>query len=133
MSTAPPPLAFLYDRCLTENAAMLELRCTALAEYVEERGWAQAGVFVDYGDAAMTNDRRPSFEELLRSMARATDVDRVCLVYDWGRLSHDAGHRQVFTRRVLGAGGWLASLNGETVRIGAVPDGRLTSAPQAIA
>jgi hypothetical protein len=129
MSTAPPPLAFLYDRCLTSNAAMLELRCTALAEYVEERGWAQAGYFVDYGDAALTNDNRPAFDELLRTMGRATGLERVCLVYDWGRLSHDADHRQEFTRRALGAGGWLETIGGETVTIGAVPDGRLTGAP----
>ncbi|MGW1157759.1 recombinase family protein [Streptomyces sp. NPDC002519] len=128
-----PPLAYIYDRCATSNTAVLSLRLAALGEYVQERGWHLGGTFVDHGDDALTSDRRPEFESLVCTIREAPDSDRVCLLYDWGRLSHDVDHRQEFVHRVLGAGGWLANLSGETVRVNAVPDGRLTGAPQVIA
>ncbi|MDO0927288.1 recombinase family protein [Streptomyces sp. TG1A-8] len=131
--TAPPVLAFVYDRCATTNRAMLELRLAACTEHLVEHGWDSAGQFVDRGDDALTNDTRPQFDEMLRTITQAAGRERVCLMFDWGRLSHDVGHRQDFTHAALGAGAWLATVNGESVRMGAVPDGRLTGAPQVIA
>lgn len=130
---APPVLAFVHDRCVTENRAMLELRLAACTEYFVERGWDSAGQFIDRGDDALTNDTRPQFDAMLRAMTEAAGRERVCLVFDWGRLSHDAMHRQEFTHAALGAGAWLTTVGAESVRMGAVPDGRLTSATQVIA
>ncbi|MFF5020252.1 recombinase family protein [Streptomyces sp. NPDC001165] len=129
MLAAPPPLAFTYDRCVTSNPAMLDMRLQACAEHLAEQGWSDGGQFVDHGDDALTHDTRPAFDELLRAMVADSGRERVCLVYNWGRLSHDAVRRQEFTHSVLGAGGWLATITGEAVRIGAVPHGRLTLAP----
>ena len=131
--SAPPVLAFIYDRCVTSNPALLDLRLIACTEHLAERGWDGGGRFVDFGDNALSNAARPAFDDMLRAMTQAADRERVCLVYDWGRLSHDATHRQEFTHAVLGAGAWLATVDGEAVRMGGVPDGRLTGAPQVIA
>ncbi|MFG3287239.1 recombinase family protein [Streptomyces sp. NPDC048179] len=128
----PPVLAYVYDRCATTNTAMLELRLAACVEHLVERGWGPAGQFIDRGDDALTN-KRPAFDDMLRAMTEDAGRERVCLVYDWGRLSHDRDHQQEFTHSVLGAGGWLATVAGESVRVGIVPDGRLTGAPQVIA
>lgn len=125
-----PPLAYIYDRCATTNTAMIELRLRACAEYVEEQGWGWGGWWVDKDDAALTNDDRPAFDSLVRSMDASPGTPRVCLVADWGRLSHDTEHRQVFARRIFLAGGWLATVGGESVRSGEVPNGRLNDAPQ---
>ncbi|MFJ3339376.1 recombinase family protein [Streptomyces sp. NPDC086766] len=128
MRTAPPK-AYIYDRCVTDSRATLELRLAALGEYVTERGWQDGGRFVDYGDDALTSDARPQFDELLHAVHEASGEDRVCLVFDWGRLSHDADHRQDFARRVLGAGAWLATVGGDSIRLSAVSTGRLTDGP----
>jgi hypothetical protein len=125
-----PPLAYIYDRCATDNRAYLDLRMAALGEYVTERGWDRGGFFIDYGDDALIRGSRPEFDALVSALESAPPgVERLCLVFDWGRLSHDVDHRQAFTRRVLGAGAWLETIDGESARIGAVPDGRLTSGP----
>lgn len=136
--TAPPPapppvLAYIYDRCATANQAHLDLRLAACTEHLVERGWTAAGRFIDYGDNALTSDIRPAYDLMLRAMAEDAGRERVCLVFDWGRLSHDVGHRQEFVHAALGVGAWLATVHGESVRIGAVPDGRLTDAPLALA
>jgi DNA invertase Pin-like site-specific DNA recombinase len=124
------PMAYIYDRCVTDSLVNLELRLSALGEYVTERGWTYGGRFVDYGDAALTTDHRPEFEALLRAVEGVgPGVERLCLVFSWGRLSHDTGHRQDFVRRILGAGAWLETIDGECARLGAVPDGRLTAGP----
>ncbi|MBC2869790.1 hypothetical protein [Streptomyces mexicanus] len=126
---AAPPLAYIYDRCATANLAMLEMRLSLVDEYVTERGWCSGGRFIDYGDDALTNDRRPQFDALVREMEAApARADRLCLLYDWGRLSHDSEHRQVFARRVLVAGGRLETIEGEVVMTGDL-NGRLTSGP----
>ncbi|MFE5037133.1 recombinase family protein [Streptomyces sp. NPDC056683] len=125
-------LAYVYDRCATTNTAMLDLRLAACVEHLVERGWEPAGQFIDRGDDALTNNR-PAFDGMLRAMTKAAGRERVCLVFDWGRLSHDPDHRQEFTHAALGAGAWLAAVDGDSVRLGAVRDGRLTNAPQVIA
>jgi len=131
MRAASPPLAYVYDRCATANLAMLEMRLSAIDEYVTERGWSLADRYVDYGDDALTNpDRRPQFDALIREMGEAPSrAERLCLLYDWGRLSHAAEHRQVFARRVLMAGGRLETIEGEAVRMTDNLAGRLTSRP----
>jgi hypothetical protein len=131
--TAPPVLAYIYDRCATANKAPLDLRLAACAEHLAERGWSAAGRFIDYGDHALTSDTRPAYDLMLKAMTEDAGRERVCLLFDWGRLSHDVGHRQEFTHAALGVGAWLATVHGEAVRIGAVSNGRLTGAPLALA
>jgi DNA invertase Pin-like site-specific DNA recombinase len=128
MSTAPP-LAYIYDRCVTDNTAMMELRLRACGEYVAEQGWRWGGWFVDKGDDALTNERRPGFDNMLNAMGAATG-ERVCLLYDWGRLSHDAQQQRTFAHRVLLTGGWLQTTGGDMVRSDGSRNGRLTAAPE---
>ncbi|MFJ5841882.1 hypothetical protein ACIQGO_34940 [Streptomyces shenzhenensis] len=127
--SAAPPLAYIYDRCATDNRVVLDLRLHALGEYVKERGWGWGGSWVDEGDRALISDDRPAFDTLVRSMEASLGRERVCLVYDWGRLCHDRIHRQVFARRILLAGGWLSTISGDIVRHGAI-EGSLTTTPQ---
>lgn len=128
MSTAPP-MAYIYDRCVTDNTSMLDLRLQACAEYVTEQGWGWGGWFVDKGDDALTNDRRPAFDTMVNVMRAATGP-RVCLLVDWGRLSHDTQQQRTFAHAVLMTGGWLQTTCGEMVRPDGTRNGRLTAAPQ---
>ncbi|MCQ4041617.1 recombinase family protein [Streptantibioticus rubrisoli] len=125
------PLAFIYDRCATKSTAELERRLEACGEYVTAHGWGFGGWWRDNGDYALTNDRRPAFDTLLRTMRAAGNDPRVCLVYDWDRLSRDTRVRRVMTRRVLLLGGWVETCRGEkrTPDGKHVPPGYLTSAP----
>lgn len=126
------PLAFVYDRHATLAREILRLRLEVCAEYANGQGWAIAGWFVDEGDDALTNDRRPAFKAMCNAIGSAgADVPRVCLVNDWDRLSRDLEARGLLTRRVLRLGGWVETCFGEKRQ----PDGtwiqraRLTQAP----
>ena len=124
------PVAFIYDRCTTTNTAVLELRLKACAKYVSAHGWAFGGWWVDKGDEALTDDCRPAFDVLLRTLERTGAAQpRVCLVHDWHRLSRDEWARRAFARRVTMAGGWVETVAGETSRAEDARRGLLTGAP----
>ncbi|MDF3290749.1 recombinase family protein [Streptomyces silvisoli] len=126
-----PPLAFIYDRSTTTNTAALELRLKACAEYVNAQGWGFGGWWVDKGDQALTDDRRPAFDALLRTLeASGESHPRVCLVHDWTRLSHDSWNRRIFARRIMLAGGWVETTEGETTKPEDARRGLLTGAPE---
>ncbi|MFD8263115.1 recombinase family protein [Streptomyces griseoluteus] len=125
-------LAFVYDRCLTANRSVLDLRLAVCTEYLAERGWTVGGRFVDFGDHALTDVHRPAFDEMLRAMVEASGRERVCLLHDWGRLSHTAGDRRGLASAVLGVGAWLSTVDGDSVGPGALPTGRVTAAPQVV-
>jgi hypothetical protein len=113
MPTDQPTLAFIYDRCATQDTTELERRLTACGEYVIARGWGFGGWWRDTNDHALVNDHRPAFDALLRTMRAAEGCERVCLVYDWDRLSRDLQARGLMTRRVLLLGGWVETCGGE--------------------
>ncbi|MEU1626665.1 recombinase family protein [Streptomyces sp. NPDC020096] len=125
------PLAFIYDRCTTNDTTELERRLKACAEYVTAQGWGFGGWWRDNGDYALTNDRRPAFDTLLRTMRAAGTGPRVCLVYSWERLSRDMQARGLMTRRVLLLDGWVETCDGEKRTPGGEDSqkGRLTRAP----
>ncbi|MCQ4081757.1 recombinase family protein [Streptomyces sp. RB6PN25] len=132
MTAEQPALAYVYDRHATANTVVLRLRLQVCAQYAEAQGWMIGGWFVDEGDDALTNDRRPAFEAMLNTIRVAgVDTPRVCLAYDWDRLSRDQEARGLLTRRVLHLGAWVETCCGEQRR----PDGtwvqraRLTTAP----
>lgn len=131
MTTDQTPLVFIYDRCCTQDATELERRLKACAKYVSAQGWGFGGWWRDNGDAALTNDRRPAFDTLLRTMQAAGDCPRVCLVYSWDRLSRDMQARGQMTRRVLLLGGWVETCDGEKRTAGGseLRAGRLSSGP----
>lgn len=117
MTDQPQPIVYVYDRHAhdretADNVLELQKRLEVCAEYAVERGWAFGGWSVDKGDDALT-DRRPAFDTLLRTMQAAAGRPRVCLVHDWGRLSHDRDAREQMIRRVLLAGGWVETCDGE--------------------
>ncbi len=132
MTTEQTPLAFIYDRHVTQTEVILELRLKACARYVSEHGWGFGGWWIDKGDCALTDDHRPAYDTLLRTM-QAADASRprVCLIYDWARLSRDMKARGLLTRRVLLLGGWVETCSGERRAPGdsGRSPGRLTSGP----
>jgi hypothetical protein len=113
MPTDQPTLAFVYDRCATQDTTELERRLTACGEYVIAQGWGFGGWWRDTGDHALVNDHRPAFDTLLRTMRAAEGCERVCLVYDWDRLCRDVAARGLMARRVLLLGGWVETCGGE--------------------
>lgn len=132
MTVEQSTAAYVYDRHATASTVVLQLRLEACAQYADAHGWQIGGWFVDEGDDALTNDKRPAFEAMLNTLhAAGVDTPRVCLVNDWDRLSRDQEARGLLTRRVLHLGAWVETCRGEQRR----PDGtwvqraRLTSAP----
>jgi DNA invertase Pin-like site-specific DNA recombinase len=124
----PAPLVFIYDRHATANKVILQLRLEACAQYAEARGWEIGGWFLDTGDDALTDHRRPSFEAMLNTCRSAdAEIPRVVLVHDWDRLTRDGWQRRIFARRVTLAGGWVETIAGESTKDD--QRGRLTSAP----
>jgi hypothetical protein len=129
-TAASRPLAFIYDRHATEDSTVLEMRLKACAKYVSSQGWGFGGWWVDKGDDALTNDRRPAFDILLRALqATGSSYPRVCLVHDFERLSRDDQTRRLFARRVLLAGGWVETTSGETTKPGDRHHGLITTPP----
>ncbi|WP_269859575.1 recombinase family protein [Streptomyces sp. RPT161] len=126
-------MAFIYDRCATQNTFVLELRLRECAKYTSEHGWGFGGWWVDEGDDALTDDHRPGFDGLERAVRQAGDRPKVCLVFDWARLSNDDWNRRIFARRVMLAGGWVETVRGETTKPSDAQRGLLTGAPQVIA
>jgi hypothetical protein len=129
LTTYQAPLAFIYDRRATSQRELLEARLQACVEYSGARGWGLAGKWVDEGDHALV-DRRPAFDLLLGAMRDAGgDCPRVCLVFGWGRLSHQQGVRGAMTRRVLSIGGWVETTSGDRRMGDRTSSGRLSSGP----
>jgi DNA invertase Pin-like site-specific DNA recombinase len=119
-STATRPMTFVYDRLATANKVILQLRLETCAEYAQAQGWEIGGWFVDEGDDALTADRRPAFDAMCNTIrAAGADVPRVCLVYDWHRLSCDQEACGLLTRRLLQLGAQVQTCFGEQRR----PDG----------
>jgi hypothetical protein len=110
-----PPLAFIYDRLATPSRGVLDHRLAVCHEYAAERRWEVAGEWVDEGDFALRDDRRPQLDALLRALADAARTQRavVCLVYDWGRFAHTPGPNTSMRYKVTTAGGWTETKDGE--------------------
>ncbi|AEW97417.1 MULTISPECIES: recombinase family protein [Streptomycetaceae] len=111
-----PPLAFVYDRHLAGNKALLTMRARTCAAYADDQGWDVGGWFVDTGDAALLLNQRPNFERLMRAIAAADkERVRVCLVLDWDRISNDRAKRDILVRRLVGLGARVETCFGERV------------------
>lgn len=129
----PKPIAYIYDRHATNTTAALDLRLKACEDYAAAQGWELAGCWIDTGDHALLDGRRPAFDALLRAM-RADDSERtrVLLVYDWPRLSRDEAAKRSMARRALFLGGaWVETSFGETLTTEGRQQqvGRLTNRP----
>ncbi|KUJ37186.1 hypothetical protein ACZ90_69655 [Streptomyces albus subsp. albus] len=117
----PRILAFVYDRDATGNQAALQARLDRCREYAAARGWTVAGEWIDRGDAALMASRpalrylAATVQEQLSEARRGDSRWRgVCLVADWGRISHDANVSAVLRRRIRSAGGHCVTTEGET-------------------
>src|SRR5690348_4192326 len=127
----PTPLAFVYDRHATRTRAILQLRLEACRAYAEAKGWPIVGEWIDIGDHALLDEKRPEFDECLARLLAAHDGGQpvVILVHDWDRLSHDRAQRAIYSRRVELAGGWIETTAGQTSRPADRHRGLLTAAP----
>jgi hypothetical protein len=119
-STLPPiqrPLVFLYDRHATPTRVILLMRLELCRMHCEEQGWELAGEWIDEGDEALIDERRPQFDQLAARMnwvRHGTKRPLICLIHDWDRLSYNRASRARFVRRIDLAGGWIETADGET-------------------
>lgn len=128
----PTPLAFVYDRHATTTRVILQLRLEECRDYAEAKGWPIVGEWIDLGDHALLDDRRPEFDQCLARLLaahRQGDQPVVMLVHDWDRLSFDRAQRAIYSRRVELAGGWIETIIGETSKPHDRHRGLLTAAP----
>lgn len=111
-------LAFIYDRHATSSTDALNARLDHVRAYIKAQGWAVGGWFTDIGDDALSATARPALDSLCNAMANTDSegADTVCLVHDWGRLSHDLPTRISLLRRVRLAGGQTRTAQGENDR-----------------
>lgn len=117
------PLAYVYDRRVGLDSALLNRRLKECARYVTRHGWGFGGWWVDVGNDALNARSRPAFTALLNCVSDADpSVPRVCLIHDWGRLSHSLEDVDLFTGQVLALGAWVETCSGET----RTPNGRET-------
>ncbi|MEV8395288.1 MULTISPECIES: hypothetical protein [unclassified Streptomyces] len=116
MSTASPPLAFIYDRHATERRDPLDLRLDGCRNWAALHGWEIAGIWLDLGDNALTDGHRPQFDGLCGAMALYTSSrEALCLVHTWQRLTRTDA-RPEYQRKVAAAGGYTATCLGEDDR-----------------
>ncbi|MFE4371789.1 hypothetical protein ACFRMN_26845 [Streptomyces sp. NPDC056835] len=116
MSTAPPPLAFIYDRHATERRAPLDLRLDGCRNWAALHGWEIAGIWLDLGDTALTDGHRRQFNGLCGAMAlHGGSREVLCLVHTWQRLTRTDA-RPEYQRKVAAAGGYTATCLGEDDR-----------------
>jgi DNA invertase Pin-like site-specific DNA recombinase len=117
--TAPPAHqavhAYIYDRRATPATGPVTIRLETCREYAAEQGWTIAGEWVDVGDDALSDYRRPRLDELLVAMEAIARTGRavVLLVQCWDRLSRAGGPCGAMMRRVHTAGGWSETVDGE--------------------
>ncbi|MEU6175349.1 recombinase family protein [Streptantibioticus parmotrematis] len=117
LNTRQPPLAFVYDRHVTQAIGMVQARMDACTAYLETKGWTSGGCWLDVGDDALSDDRRPAFDAMLCTVhAAGTGAQRVVLVHGWDRLSRDGHACGLLTRRVLLLGAWVETTLGEQRR-----------------
>lgn len=124
-----PTLAFIYDREATSQTDSLNRRIAVCRAYAATMKWNVVGQWVDRGDAALT-DRRPHWRGMVAAMEAQGQGRRiVCLVADWGRISHN-DEESARLRRLVGlAGGVCVTASGEDDSGEGVGRGRLTSPP----
>ncbi|MFI2029126.1 recombinase family protein [Streptomyces buecherae] len=114
--TEAPALAFIYDREVTSHDERLTERLAACRAYADRMGWHVAGAWVDRGDTALHAGRRPLWRGMVAAMEDRAGGDGrvVCLVADWGRISHDPADSVDLRQMVSRAGGVVVTVTGET-------------------
>lgn len=121
-STAGNVVAVIYDRLAAPSRAWLNMRLEACREYAAERGWTVAAEHIDTGNDALHDRSRPGVDEALKDVQKAANDaasdQAVLLVFNFGRLSHDAMNLAMWRYRVDLAGGTVATVEdaGEITR-----------------
>lgn len=117
-------VVFMYDRHATKATGMLRVRMDTCTAYMDKQGWSGGGRWLDIDSDALSSDRRPAFESMLRSiLATPQTVPRVVLVHDWDRFSHNPDDVNLFTRRILRLGASVETCAGDR----RTADGRYTT------
>ncbi|MES4903952.1 MULTISPECIES: recombinase family protein [unclassified Streptomyces] len=126
---AAPTLAFIYDREATSQTDSLNRRLATCRAYAARMKWEVAGQWIDRGDAALT-DRRPHWRGMVAAMeAQGQGSSFVCLVADWGRISHISEESVRLCQLVSLAGGVCVTAGGEDDSEEGASRGRLTAPP----
>lgn len=82
--------AAIYARVSTKNNGQNpETQLVALREYVQNRGWAVSGEYVDHGVSG-SKDSRPALDRLMKD-ARARKLDAV-IVFRFDRFARSVKH-----------------------------------------
>lgn len=116
-STGERPLAFIYDRRFSPSV-VLDLRLIHCREYADDAGFEVAGEWIDAGDEALSDDRRPRFADMVAAMRAAAEQGRTvaCLIADWDRISRDAHRSAGLRSMVTRAGGYTMTCEGDDDR-----------------
>ncbi|SCD75783.1 Resolvase, N terminal domain [Streptomyces sp. DpondAA-D4] len=104
---------YVYDRHATVLTTVLDIRIDRCRAYAQSHGWDLAGIWLDLGDNALTNDRRPQFDAMCRALENDTGPT-VCLVDGFDRLTRDVEQRNAMQFRVAQAGSHCETAGGES-------------------
>lgn len=127
--TGSATLAFIYDREATAQTGSVNERIAKCRDYAARMKWDVAGQWIDRGDAALT-DRRPHWRGMVAAMeAQGQGRSLVCLVADWGRISHIGAASARLRQLVSDAGGVCVTVDGENDSGKGAGRGRLGSPP----
>jgi DNA invertase Pin-like site-specific DNA recombinase len=119
VSSSVQPVVFIYDRAVSATAqsrVALHLRLRACHTLAVSQEWAIGGWYVDTGEEALSDNRRPALDRALMVLQREMPYgrERYLLVHDWDRLSRSPKVQLVISRRTRLAGGMVCTVAGPT-------------------
>ena len=129
MMTAKPPVtvAYVYDRHISQNKTLLQVRIDACITFIEAQRWQIGGYFLDQGEDATSLDHRPALDHLCNKMRSDASqaTQHLCLVYELGRFANDQQVRDALMRRIFKVGGSVQTIHGQRLS----PNGVLADMP----
>lgn len=116
MTATTRPIALIYDRFTRPGPSLLIERLSDCERYAAEADWEYKGIWIEHGPHAHSAADRPQLDalvHLVRVFSSARPV--ICLVSSWDRLGDEASRAQL-RLRVREAGGWCATVGGDSDR-----------------
>lgn len=116
MSSPLQPVVFIYDRVVSRTAqsrVALHLRLLACRDLAVSQEWTIGGWYLDNGEEALSDLRRPALDRALHVMQQMPrGQGRYLLVHDWNRLSRSLAAQRVIDRRTRLAYGVVCTVAG---------------------